>query len=162
MNSEVIYSKSGSHGSFQVSIDGLRTLMSFLKQANPELQQAMRKGLKEAVSDPVLPDARRRANAIADDGTFAASLSITSRANGSSWLLKSDDEAGPVKEFARKGARTRSSKGTPRADARLRMRSGVGVPLRANPPRAMVPAVNENIDEIKSRIDEALAKVLEV
>lgn len=159
MKSEAVYL---GNGSFGIEIRGLDDLMRFLKQADPALQKAMRKGLKEAVSDPVLTDARRRANAIADDGTFAASLSVTSRANGASWLLKSDDEAGPVKEYAHKGARTRSSKGTPRADARLRMRSGVGVPLRANPPRAMVPAVNENVEEVKSRIDEALAKVLEV
>ena len=162
MKSDVIYSASGSYGGFSVRIDGLRDLMSFLKESDPRLHKAMKRGLKEAASTPVLADARRRANAIADDGTFAGSLSVTSRANGSSWLLKSDDEAAPVKEFARKGARTRSSKGTPRADARLRMRSGVGVPMRANPPRAMVPSVDENVEEIKSRIDEALAKALEV
>ena len=59
--------------------------MKFLKTANPELQKAAKRGLKEAVSNPILPDAKRRAGSIADDGTFAASLSVASRANGASW-----------------------------------------------------------------------------
>ena len=36
----------------------------------------------------------------------------------------------------------------------------VGVPLRANPPRVMIPAVNDSIEEVKSRIDERLEEAL--
>lgn len=161
MKTETVYFKSGAYGNFAIRIDGLDRLMKFLSTANPDLQKAIKRGLKEAASHPILPDAQRRANAIADDGTFASSLSVSSRANGASWVLKSDDPAAPVKEFAHLGAKTISSKGTKRANARLRKRSGVGVPRRAFAPRVMVPAVNENIDEVKSRIDRELEKVLE-
>lgn len=161
MKTEAVYFKSGAYGNFAIRIDGLDRLMKFLKTANPELQKAAKRDLKEAVSNPILPDAKRRAGSIADDGTFAASLSVASRANGASWVLKSDDPAAPVKEFARIGAKTISSKGTKRANARYRKRSGVGVPRRAFAPRAMVPAVNENVDEVKSRIDRELEKIME-
>jgi hypothetical protein len=36
----------------------------------------------------------------------------------------------------------------------------VGVPRRANQPRVMVPAVNDSVDEVKSRIDAKLEQVL--
>lgn len=160
MNTETVYFQSGEFGNFAIQIDGLSTLMAFLKTADPALQKGMRDGLKEAVQ-PVLIRARGKASAIADDGTYAASLGVGSRANGSSWVLKSSDEAAGVKEFAHLGARTISTKGTPRANARFRKHSGVGVPRRAHAPRAMVPAVDESVDEVKSRIDAHLAKVLE-
>lgn len=160
MNTETVYFHSGEFGNFAIRIDGLSTLMAFLKTADPELQKGIRDGLKEAVQ-PVLSRARGKASSIADDGTYAASLSVGSRANGSSWVLKSSDETAGVKEFARLGAKTVSAKGTPRANARLLKHSGVGVPRRAHAPRAMVPAVNESVDDVKNRIDAHLAKVLE-
>lgn len=160
MKTETVYFQSGEFGNFAIQIDGLSTLMAFLKTANPELQKGMRKGLKEAVQ-PVLVRARGKAAAFADDGTYAASLSVGSRANGATWVLKSSDEAAGVKEFAHIGAKTISTKGTPRANARYRMHSGVGVPRRAHAPRAMVSAVNEETENVKSRIDACLAQVLE-
>lgn len=149
---------SGGNFNYVVSIDGLDTLMRFLKDSDPQMRKALQKGLKEA-AQPVLSKARANAQRIADDGTFAGSLSIRAYANGSI-RLRSDDEAAPVKEFARRGARTISSKGTPRANARLRMHSGVGVPTRANQPRVMVPAVNDSVDAVKERIDAKLEQVL--
>ena len=161
MKTEAVYFKSGGFGNFSIRVDGLDRLMRFLKASDPELQKALKRGLKEAVENPVLLDAVRRAGAIADDGTYAGSIAVSSRANGSKIVLKSDDPAAPVKEFARIGAKTRSTKGTRRANARYRERSGVGVPRRAHAPRAMVPAVNDNVDAVMSRIDRELAKVLE-
>lgn len=161
MKTETVYFQSGEFGNFAIQVDGLDRLMKFLKTANSELYKAARKGLRDAASNPVLSDAKRRANAIADDGTYAGSLTVSSRANGATWLLKSDDPAAPVKEFAHLGARTISTKGTKLANARFRKRSGVGVPRRAYAPRAMVPAVNDNSEKVKSRIDAELAKIME-
>lgn len=160
MNSETVYFQSGEFGNFAIQIDGLDRLMKFLKESEPLIQQAMKDGLKEAVQ-PVLKSAKSKAQTIADDGTFAASLTVASRKNGANWVLKSTDPTAGVKEFARLGAKTITSKGTKLADARLAKRSGVGVPMRAYAPRAMVPAVNENTDLVKERIDAAIARVLE-
>lgn len=160
MKTEAVYFKSGKFGNFAIRIDGLDRLMRFLKTANPELQRAMKRGLKEAVSNPILPDAQRRANAIADDGTYAASLSVSSRANGSTLVLKSTDEAAGVKEFAHIGAKYIVKSGDKRANARKMGVFPAGVPRRAYAPRVMVPAVNENIDAVKARIDRELEKVL--
>ncbi len=151
---------SGASGLLHVEVKGLDVLMSSLKNANSDLYKAMRKGLREVAKDPVLSDAKSNASRIADDGTYESSLSVSSRANGSKWLLKSTDEAAPVKEYAHTGARTsyfysRNGKTYYRKNVR------VGVPKRANAPRVMVPAVNDNVDEIKSKIDLLLEAELE-
>lgn len=158
MKTDVVVFRSGGNFNYSVSIDGLDTLMRFLKDSDPQMRKALQKGLKDA-AQPVLAKARANARRIADDGTFAGSLSIRAYGSGSI-RLRSDDEAAGVKEFARMGARTISSKGTPRANARLRMHSGVGVPKRADQPRAMVPAVNDSLDAVKERIDAKLEQVL--
>lgn len=160
MNTETIAFKYGDFCNLSVHIEGLRSLLRFLDHADEQLAAALRDGLRQS-AQPVLSRARARAQAIQDDGTFAASLSIASRKKGSQWVLKSRDPQAGVKEFARHGAITRTSKGTPLANARLRARSGVGVPLRANAPRAMVPAVNESAPEVASSVERALAAVLE-
>ena len=147
-------------GSYTVQIKGLSSLLKWLKDSDPKMRKGMRDGLRDAAR-PVLAKARANARAIADDGTMAGSLTITSRQGGAQWLLASSDEAAPVKEFARIGAVTISSKGTPRANARLREHSGVGVPRRANQPRVMIPAVNDSAESVRDTIDEALEKVLE-
>ena len=139
-------------------MDGLDSLLRFLKDSDPKLRAAIQAGLKEA-SQPVLTAARANARRIMDDGTYERSLSIRQTGKGAVKLVSTDPNA-PVKEFANKGAVTRTSKGTALADARLRKRSGVGVPLRANPPRVMVSAVNDNVELVKSRIDAHLEEVL--
>ncbi len=161
MDTSVIYRQSGNFGNFSIRIKGLDYLLRYLKETDPKLNKALRKGLKAASTNPVLSDAKRRASSIADDGTFAGSLSVASRRAGASYVLKSTDPAAGVKEFAHIGAVTISSKGTPRANARLAKHSRVGVPRRAYAPRAMVPAVNENINQIKAQIDQTLAQVLD-
>lgn len=148
----------GGNFSYVVSMPGFDYLMRFLKDADPKMRKALQAGLKDA-AQPVLTKARANARKIADDGTFAASMSIRAYSNGSI-RLRSNDAAAGVKEFANIGAKTVSSKGTQLADARLRKGSGVGVPRRANPPRAMVPAVNDSVEEVKSRIDARLEQVL--
>ena len=165
--SRKVYFKGGGFGNFAIQIDGLDSLMRWLKDSNPKLQKALRKGLKEA-AQPVLQKARANAKRIHSESNKSRyglpamqdSLSIASRRGGLVYVLKSDDPAAPVKEFAHYTAKTISSKGTPRANARLAMRSGVGVPRRANQPRVMVPAVNDSVDEVKDRIDACLAEVL--
>lgn len=138
--------------SHTVEVKGLESTINWLKHVDPKLEKAMRKGLKEA-SEPVLRKARANASKIADDGTFASSMSIASRANGSQYVLKSTDPAAGVKELAKPGAVRRSGPG--------RGKVRVGVPRRANKPRAMVPAVEDSADEVKDRIDERLAEVLD-
>lgn len=137
-----------------VQVDGLAALMEWTKQANPELNRAMKRALREEMQ-PVLTKARGYAGRIADDGTFQGSLSISSRANGAKWLLKSTDVAAGVKEFARPGARRaiRTAEG---------VRSvRVGVPHRAVNPRVMVPAVEHSEAEIMAAIDERMAEVMD-
>lgn len=158
---EQVFFASGSFGNYSVHIKGLKSLLDYLKTADPKLEKAMKKSLKESGA-PVLQKARANASSIADGGAYSSSLSLGTKSGKGTFqvLLKSSDEVAGVKEFARKGARTVTSKGTPLADARLRKRSGVGVPLRANAPRAMVPAVNDSADEVQARMEAALETVL--
>ena len=160
MRTEAVYFRSGEFGNFAVHIDGLSTLLRYLETADPKLEQGIKDALR-AAAQPVLSKARANASGLSDDGTYSSSLSIASRKGGSQWVLKSDDPTAPVKEFARIGAKTITSKGTKRADARLAKHSGVGVPRRAHAPRAMVPAVNDSADEVKDAIDSELARILE-
>lgn len=152
--------RSGPYGNFVVQMEGLDVLMRALAQSDKAAQQGIKSGLERA-GRPVLSQARANARRIADDGTFAARMSIRFRANASRMVLYNSDPAAGVKEFARRGAKTITSKGSPRADARLRMRSGVGVPRRADAPRAMIPAVNDNIETTRALIDTEVARAFE-
>ena len=149
---------SGGNFNYVISIDGLDTLMRFLKDSDPQMRKAIQQGLKEA-AQPVLSKARANAQKIADDGTFAGSLSIRAYANGSI-RLRSNDEAAGVKEFAHQGARYKPKATDRRRNARKMRSFPVGVPHRANQPRVMVPAVNDSVDEVKNRIDAKLEQVL--
>ena len=155
---------------YTVKVEGLDSLMRWMKDANPKLHKAMRKGLKEA-SKPVLEKARANAHFIADDGTYANSLSLGTRKGGTEYVMKSTDVAAGVKEFAKPGAVRLVGKGARSSTQRARLRAGlaigpglrtvrVGVPHRANPPRVMVKAVEDSADEVKDRVDECLARVL--
>ena len=156
---EQVYFASGSFGNYSVQIKGLKSILSWLKTADPKLEKAMKKSLKES-GTPVLQKAR--ANASSVSGGFASSLSLGTKSGKDTFqvLLKSSDPIAGVREFAGPGARTITSKGTPLADARLRKHSGVGVPFRANAPRAMVPAVNDSADEVQKRMEAAIEAVL--
>lgn len=158
MKTDVVVFQSGANYNYSVSIDGLDALMRFLKDADPQLRKALQQGLKEA-ANPVLARARANARRIADDGTYAGSLSIRSRANGNV-VLRSNDEAAGVKEFARRGATYRPKPTDKRRNARKMRSFPVGVPKRANQPRVMVPAVNDSTEEVKTRIDAKLEEVL--
>lgn len=152
--------RSGPYGNFVVQMEGLDVLMRAFAQSDKAAQQGIKSGLERA-GRPVLSQARANARRIADDGTFAAKMSIRFRANASRMVLYNNDPAAGVKEFAKRGARTITSKGTPRADARLRMRSGVGVPRRAGAPRAMIPAVNSNVETTSALIDAEVSRAFE-
>lgn len=149
----------GANGSLTVDIEGLDVLMRFLKESDPLMRKAVQKGLKEA-AQPVLTRARANAMKIADDGTYAGSLSIRARANGALVLKSSGDEAAGVKEYARAGARYRPKSTDKRRNARKMRSFPVGVPHRANPPRAMIPAVEDSAEEVKNRIDAKLEETL--
>lgn len=135
---------------YTVRVEGLDSLLRWMKDANPKLQRAFKKGLKEAMN-PVLERARANAKRIQDDGTYAGSLAVASRKGGAQYVLKSTDPNAGVKEFAKPGAVGRTAKWRGRH---------VGVPHRANKPRVMVPAVADSADEVQDRIDERLAEVL--
>lgn len=152
--------RSGPYGNFVVQMEGLDVLMRALAQSDEAAQQGIKSGLERA-GRPVLAQARANARRIADDGTFAARMSIRFRANASRMVLYNSDPAAAVKEFAKRGAKTITSKGSPRADARLRMRSGVGVPLRADAPRAMIPAVNANVETTRALLDAEVSRAFE-
>lgn len=135
---------------YTVSIKGLDSLMLWLKDSNPKLHKALRKGLKESMT-PVLQKSRANARRIQDDGTYAGSLSVGTRANGSQFVLKAIDQNAGVKEFARPGAVGRHGEWVGKH---------VGVPRRANQPRVMVSAVADSSDEIRDRIEARIAEVL--
>ena len=143
-----------------VRIEGLESLLAWLGEANPKMQRALKRELKEAVSGPVLRRARANAGKIADDGTYKGSLSVGSRKNGAEYVLKSDDAAAGVKEFAHKGARYRVRANDKRVNLRKMGTFPVGVPKRAGQPRVMIPAVNDSAEEVESRVGACLDKVL--
>lgn len=140
-----------------IHVDGLDDLIKYFKETDPRIESAIMDGLLEA-SEPVLTAARANARAIADDGTYAGSMLLKANKRGRVSIRSTDPAAG-VKEFAHQGAVTISSKGTPRANARKRLKSGVGVPA-GNPPRAMYKAINENADEVARRIELRLDQIL--
>lgn len=145
---------------YTVRVEGLDSLLRWMKEANPKLQKALRRGLKEAMS-PVLEKARANARRIQDDGTYAASLAVASRKSGAQYVLKSTDPNAGVKEFARQGAvMVRSRANTERSRRMVAAHARVGVPHRANQPRVMVPAVADSAGEVRSRIEERLAEAL--
>ena len=145
---------------YTVEIRGLDNLLNWLRHANPKLEKAMRKGLKESMS-PVLERARANAKRIQDDATYAESLSIATRKRGVQYVLKSTDPNAPVKEFAREGAvMIKSRTNTERSRKMVAEHAKVGVPHRANAPRVMVPAVQDSADEVRERIAECMEKIL--
>ena len=145
---------------YTVRIDGLDSLLRWMKEANPKLQKAFKKGLKEAMN-PVLEKARANAKRIQDDGTYAESLAVASRKSGAQYVLKSTDPNAGVKEFAHQGAvMVRSRTNTERSKRMVAAHARVGVPHRANQPRVMVPAVADSAKEVQNRIEERLAEVL--
>ena len=157
MNTEIIVSRSGANWNFTVHVDGLKDLMRFLSESDPKLRKALQSGLKEA-AQPVLAKARANARKIADDGTFANSMRIRAYARGNV-VLASNDPASGVKEFAHHGATYHPKPSDKRRNARKMSSYPVGVP-RGNPPRAMIPAVNESVDEVKDRIERKIQEVL--
>ena len=149
--------KSNGYG---IEVKGLDETLNWLKNCHPKMEKALKKGLKEAMQ-PVLKRARTNASKIADiDGFYRDSLSIASRKSGVEWILKSDDRAAGVKEYALPGATVvRSRTNSKRSRTMLAMHSRIGVP-RGMPPRVMIPAVNDSEAEVVDRIDAALAEVL--
>ncbi len=145
------------NGLFQVQIEGLKETIENLRTVNAKGANIVEKAIQDSGSS-VLSTARSKASVIALTGAFGSSLSIKKTKSGI--FLRSNDEAAGVIEFAKHGAKTRTSKGTPRADARLRKHSGVGVPRRASNPRVLVPAVNENVLRIQDAVATALERAL--
>lgn len=169
MKTSIITTRAGSAGyGYTITIDGLDSLMKFLKEADPQLRKAINQGIKEAAS-PILQDAKKNAWKIADDGTFANSLTMRSRANGGV-NLRSNDIAAGVKEFARPGAMRLVGKSARSSTQRARLRAGmplgkgtravrVGVP-KGYPPRVMYKSINENVSAVENRIAQKLDEVL--
>lgn len=157
MKSTSIHSTNGGYIGETIHVEGLAETLKFLRRVDPELEKAIFNALKDS-ANPVLSRAKSNASKIADDGTFRDSLSIAAKRAGIKIQLKSNDPAAGVKEYARRGAVTIKSKGTALANARLAKKSGVGVPA-GNPPRVMIPAVEESIEEVKARIDAAIERI---
>lgn len=139
-----------------VKVEGLNDLMRNLKLTNANGERIVKAAIKESGS-MVLATARAKASAISSSGAFQSTLSIKDAGKGIK--LSSTDEAAGVIEFAKRGAKTRTSKGTARANARLAAHSGVGVP-RGMQPRSMVPAVNENTLAIQNKVAFALERAM--
>ena len=143
-------------GLVSVQVEGLNELMDALRAANSDGERIVKDAIRESGS-LVLATAQSRASAFAASGAFRGTLSIKQVRNGIK--LSSNDAAAGVIEFANRGARTRTSKGTPLANARLAKRSGVGVPRTANP-RSMIPAINENTLTIQNKVAAALERAI--
>ena len=159
MSTEIVYRQSGPSGSFVVSLDGFRELSRFFATSDPKMRTAMREGLRDS-GQPVLQRARANALSLGGKGKFAASLGVRAYSNGTLNLVSAGDDAAPVKEYAHLGARTITSQGTPLANARLRLHSGVGVPRARTQPRVMIPAANDSVDEVCDHITRRLEEVL--
>lgn len=146
---------------YTVEVEGLDETLNWLKHVHPKMEKALKKGLKEAMA-PALKRARARAGKIRDiDGFYADSLSVASRKGGAQWVLKSDDPAAGVKEYAKPGAVVvRSRTNSKRSRTMLALGSRIGVPS-GMPPRVMIPAVEDSESDVKERIDAALAEVLD-
>lgn len=143
-----------------VQVEGLDSLLRWMKESDPKMQKALRKGLKESM-EPVLQKARANGRYIQDDGTYAESLSIASRAGGAQYVLKSTDPQAGVKELANPGAVMVTNRAkTERSTRMVANHAKVGVPHRANKPRVMIPAVESSAKEVEDRIDKCLADVL--
>lgn len=140
-----------------IHVEGLDELIEWFGETNADIETEILDGMLEA-AQPILTAARANARAIADDGTFAGSLFLKANKRGKVSLRSSDVAAG-VKEFAKHGAVTRSSKGTPLANKRKLLRSGIGVPA-GEPPRAMYKAINEKANEVANNIDAKLDEIL--
>lgn len=141
-----------------INVHGLDDLLRFLKKSDPELRKAIRAGLKDA-AQPILTRARANAMKIADDGTYADSLSISITQTGAV-KLRSTDVAAPVKEFAKPGATYVPKPTDKRINARKMSTFPVGVPKRANKPRVMIPAIEDSTKEVVDRINARLEQVL--
>lgn len=152
--------RSGPYGNFVVQMEGLDVLMRALAQSDKAAQQGIKSGLERA-GRPVLSQARANARRIADDGTFAARMSVRFRANASRMVLCNSDPAAGVKEYARPGATYRPRSDDKRRNARKMRTFPVGVPRRADAPRAMIPAVNSNVDTTRALIDAEVARAFE-
>lgn len=145
---------------YTVEIKGLDETLNWLKHVDPKLERAMKKGLKQAM-EPALKRARANAEKIRDiNGFYAGSLSVASRKGGVEWVLKSDDPASGVKEYAKPGAVVvRSRTNSKRSRTMLALGSRIGVP-QGLPPRVMIPAVEDSESDVRECIDAAMAEVL--
>lgn len=155
---------------YTVQIEGLDSLLRWAKDADPKMQRALKRALKESMG-PVLEEARANGRYIQDDGTYADSLSVGSRASGAQYVLKSTDPAAGVKEYAKPGAMRLVGKSSRSSTQRARLRAGmplgpglravrVGVPHRAMPPRVMIAAMETESPAIKNRVDSRIEEVL--
>lgn len=153
MKTEVVANGTG----YRVNVTGLDKLMKHLARTDPEMRKAIKEGLKEAAR-PVLARARANAMRIADDGTYANSMAIKATTSGTVKLVSTDPAAG-VKEYAKRGARYVPRPNDKRRNARKMPTFPVGVP-RGNPPRAMIPAVEDSVNEVSDRIAAKLEEVL--
>lgn len=151
-----IVGANASNDLMHVQVEGLTELLRNLQRTNENGANIVKKAIEESGSK-VLATARAKASAFSTSGAFRETLSIKKAGQGIK--LSSNDAAAGVIEFAKRGARTRTSKGTARANARLAARSGVGVP-RGTQPRSMVPAVNENSLAIQNKIAYALERAM--
>ena len=142
-----------------VHIEGLDELLKGLKTADPEIRKALRKALRQSVK-PVLQKARANARGLGGEGRYARSMSLGSRRAGAMWILKSTDEAAGVKEYAHHGARYTPRANDKRPNARKMGSFPVGVP-RGEPPRAMIPAVEDSTDQIKRDMEFSIEWALE-
>lgn len=158
---EQIYFKSGAFGNYSVHVKGLKSILTWLKTADPKLEKAMKKALKES-GTPVLQKARANASSIADDGTLQSSLALGTKSGKGTFqvVLKSSDPAAGVKEFAHLGARYTPKSSDKRQNARKMGSFPVGVPRRAYAPRVMVPAVNDSSNEVQALMEAAIDAVL--
>ena len=138
-------------------VHGLDEIVRNFRLVNQEGDRIVTSAIADS-GNIVLASAMAKASSFSASGAFRSTLSIKKVRNGIT--LSSNDKAAGVIEFANLGARTRTSKGTKIADARLAKGSGVGVPRGASNPRSMVPSVNENTLRVQNKVADALERAL--
>lgn len=138
-------------------VHGLDEILRNFRMVNQNGERIVTSAIADS-GNIVLASAMAKASSFSSSGKFRSTLSIKKVKNGIA--LSSNDKAAGVIEFANSGARTRTSKGTKLANARLAKGSGVGVPRRAPNPRSMVPAVSESTLRVQNKVADALERAL--
>lgn len=129
----------------KIVVEGLSELRRALRYAEPEMKKALVAALRKSAS-AVLPKAR--AKAPSRTGRLKRSIRIYARQSGAA--IGSPRAYAPVLEFAYRNP----------GGKRKRDYSGLSETW-GKPPRFLIPAVEESVDEVRAAVERDLAGLLD-